>query len=59
MARRRIESNNVRKLTKYGNGAIGLTLPIDLVRKLGWKDGQKVVVKKVRGGVLIRDWRKR
>jgi len=57
MARRRLEDSNIRKLTKSGNGAIGLTLPIDVIRKLGWKDGQKVVVKKVRGGVIIRDWK--
>ncbi|MDP2838342.1 MAG: AbrB/MazE/SpoVT family DNA-binding domain-containing protein [Candidatus Moranbacteria bacterium] len=49
---------SVRKLTKLGGKSIGLTLPIELVRELGWKEKQKVVVKRVRGGVIIRDWKK-
>lgn len=49
---------NTRKLTKLGGKSIGLTLPIDMVRELGWKERQKVVVTRVRGGVLIKDWKK-
>ena len=37
---------------------VGGALPIDLVRKLKWKERQRVVVKKVRGGVLIKDWKR-
>ncbi len=48
---------SVRKLTKLGGKSIGLTLPIELVRELGWKEKQKVVVKRVRGGVVIKDWK--
>ncbi len=48
---------SVRKLTKLGGKSIGLTLPIELVRELGWKEKQRVTVKRVRGGVVIRDWR--
>jgi hypothetical protein len=29
-----------------------------MVKELGWKERQKVSVKKVKGGVLIKDWRK-
>ena len=49
---------NIRKLTKLGGKSIGLTLPIELVRELGWREKQKVVVKRVRGGVMIKDWKK-
>jgi len=49
---------NIRKLTKLGGKSIGLTLSIELVRGLGWKEKQKVTVKRVRGGVLIKDWKK-
>lgn len=49
---------SVRKLTKLGGKSIGLTLPIALVRELGWQEKQKVTVKRVRGGVVIRDWKK-
>lgn len=49
---------SVRKLTKLGGKSIGVTLPIEIVRELGWKEKQKVTVKRVRGGVLIKDWKK-
>jgi len=58
MARRKTEDDNIRKLTKIGQKSVGLTLPIEIVRELGWREKQKVVVKKVRGGVLIKDWKK-
>ncbi|OGI83072.1 hypothetical protein A3I95_01395 [Candidatus Nomurabacteria bacterium RIFCSPLOWO2_02_FULL_44_12] len=44
--------------TKVGQSSLAVTLPKDLVRKLGWKEKQKVVIKKIRGGLVIRDWRK-
>jgi len=58
MARRKIEEQNIRKLTRVGNQSISVTLPIDIVRELGWKEKQKVVVKRIKGGMEIRDWRK-
>lgn len=53
-----ITDKNTRKLTKLGGKSIGLTLPIELVRELGWREKQKVVVTRVRGGVMIKDWKK-
>ena len=58
MANKKSSEKDIRKLTKSGNGSIGLTLPIEVVRELGWKEKQKVVVKRVRGGVLVKDWKK-
>lgn len=59
MARRKLSENNIRKLTKSGGGkSIGLTLPKEMVEELKWKEKQKVVVKRVRGGLLIKDWKK-
>ena len=52
-----VADRNTRKLTKLGGKSIGLTLPIDMVRELGWREKQKVTVKRVRGGVLIKDWK--
>jgi len=48
---------STRKLTKLGGKSIGLTLPIDMVRELGWREKQKVTVKRVRGGLMIKDWK--
>ena len=58
MANKKSTDKNIRKLTKIGRGSIGLTLPIEMVRELGWKERQKVVVKKVKGGFLVKDWKK-
>jgi len=58
MAVRKQEEKNVRKLTKIGKKSIAVTLPIDLVRELGWREKQTVVVRRIKGGVVIRDWRK-
>ncbi|HBZ36852.1 MAG TPA: hypothetical protein DEO26_04010 [Candidatus Veblenbacteria bacterium] len=53
------KGSNIRKLTKIGGKSIGLTLPIEMVRGLGWKEKQKVVVKRVKRGLLINDWKRR
>ncbi|MBU0722328.1 hypothetical protein KKA93_02645 [Patescibacteria group bacterium] len=42
MARRKTENENIRKLTKIGDRNIGLTLPVEMIRKLKWKERQKV-----------------
>ncbi len=57
MARRSLKERNIRKLTRTGRGkSISLTLPIEMVRELGWKDRQKVVVKKSGKKIIITDW---
>ncbi|MDD5071449.1 MAG: hypothetical protein PHQ42_01805 [Patescibacteria group bacterium] len=58
MARRKLENKNIRKLTRIGDKSIGLTLPIDIVRELKWREKQKVVVKKRGEGIIITDWKK-
>jgi bifunctional DNA-binding transcriptional regulator/antitoxin component of YhaV-PrlF toxin-antitoxin module len=57
MANKKAGERNVRKLTKSGNGSIGLTLPIEVVRDLGWREKQRVVVKRIKGGLVIKDYR--
>lgn len=55
---RKLEKQNVRKLTKVGKQSIAVTIPIEIIRELKWRDKQKVVVEKVRGGILVKDWKK-
>ena len=57
MGVRKAEEQNIRKLTKVGKQSISVTLPIEYVRGLGWREKQKVVVKRVSGGLLIKDCR--
>ena len=53
--RRSTFDKSTRKLTKSGD-SYALTLPIDLVRELGWREKQKVVVVKRGKGIMIVDW---
>lgn len=57
MARRKIEDQNTRKLFKLGNGSIALTLPINIVRELNWRERQKVVVRRSGTKIIIEDWK--
>ncbi len=36
---------------------MSVTLPIELVRELGWREKQKVVVKKRGQSLMIEDWK--
>jgi hypothetical protein len=51
----KVKGKEFRKLTRIGKRSIGLTLPIELVRSLGWREKQNVVVKKSGGALVIRD----
>ena len=52
-----MENKNIRKLTRIAKRSIAVTLPIELVRELKWKEKQRVVVKRMKGGLVIRDYR--
>jgi len=46
-----------RKLTKTGMGSYYLTLPRDMIKALGWKERQKLTVKKDGQKLIIEDWK--
>ncbi len=58
MARRELEEKNIRKLTRMGRegSSLGMTIPKELVKELGWRERQKVVVKKLGKTLIISDW---
>ena len=56
MSRRKLKDRNVRKLTRIGNNSVGLTLPIEIIRELRWREKQKVVVHKRGNKIIISDW---
>ncbi len=37
----------------------GLTLPKELVMSLGWREKQRIIVKRISGGLIIRDYKNR
>jgi len=58
MADKSSKNEMVRKLTKVGRHSISVTLPIRMVKDLGWREKQKVTIKKIHGGFTIREHRK-
>lgn len=57
MATRKLEEKNIRKILKNGD-SYAVTIPIEIMNGLKWKEKQKVVVKKIRGGFAVKDWKK-
>lgn len=51
------KDKNIRKLTRAGKASLAVTLPAEDLRQLGWREKQKVSVKKIKGGFIIRDHR--
>ena len=56
MSRRISSEKNIRKLTKLGGKSIAVTLPIEFIRKLKWREKQKVVVSLRGKKIIIKDW---
>ena len=54
---RKSSEKNIRKLTKAGKVSLSLTIPCELAVELGWRDNQKVVVKKRGQGISVEDWK--
>jgi len=44
-----------RKLSLIGRNSVGIILPPELLKQLGWHKRQRVLVKRMPRGVLIRD----
>jgi hypothetical protein len=58
MGRRKIGEEHIRSLTRgSGGSSYSLILPMDLVKELGWKSKQKLVVKRYGDGLIIKDWK--
>jgi len=58
MATRKYNQKNIRKITRNGPSH-SVSIPVEFLKKLDWKERQKVVIKKIRGGVVIKDWKPR
>ena len=47
----------VRKLTKTGNYTTYVTIPRSDITALGWREHQKVTVRREGDSIVIRDWK--
>jgi len=56
MTRRVLADKNVRKIMKLG-ASYAVTIPVEMVRKLKWREGQKLVFKKRGTTITIVDWK--
>ncbi len=55
--RKKPAKSYVRHLTKIAGGtSYALVIPMDYVKNLGWKDRQKLVVRKYGKRLIIEDW---
>ena len=54
---KRSDKTNIRKLTKIGGHTLAVSIPIDMIRKLGWKERQKVVVSLKGKKLTVEDWK--
>ena len=59
MANKKTAEKNTRKIIKMGSGqgSLGLTLPIDIIEKLKWKEHQIVVVNLKGKHIIIKDFK--
>jgi len=57
MGRSKIQNRNVRKLNKGRSGSYITTLPMEIIRDLGWKDRQKIQFRKSGQKIIIEDWK--
>jgi len=54
--RRKLTDKSIRKIYKK-SGSYALTIPIEIIKYLDIKEGQKVVVKTKGKGIVITDWK--
>jgi bifunctional DNA-binding transcriptional regulator/antitoxin component of YhaV-PrlF toxin-antitoxin module len=57
MAKRAQNESSIRKLTKLGKKSLAVTIPIEIIREFGWREKQKVIVKKSGKKIVIEDWK--
>jgi len=58
MTRRKMRNRNIRKITRIGDSSLGVTLPVEFLKELKWREKQKVVIKKRGKNLIISDWEK-
>ena len=53
----KIVTQDVRKLSVTAGTTYYLTFPQEMIRQLGWKKGQKKVIRLEEGKIVISDWK--
>lgn len=56
MTRRKLDEENIRSLMKIGS-SYAVTIPLDFIKKMKWKEKQKLEVKLMQDRIVIKDWK--
>jgi bifunctional DNA-binding transcriptional regulator/antitoxin component of YhaV-PrlF toxin-antitoxin module len=57
MGRRKITKENIRNIQRTRR-TYYITIPLEIMKSFGWKERQKVIVKKLgRNKIIISDWK--
>jgi len=56
MYKRTVADTRTRKLTKVAGSSYSVTLPIEFVRHLGWRERQKLDITLEGDKLIIKDW---
>ena len=54
---KKLKDKNNRKLFRIGKTSLAVTVPVEMTYELKWKEKQRVTVKRIKGGIVIRDYR--
>jgi len=58
MTKRVVGDKRTRKLNKVAGTSYSVTLPIEFVRHLGWRERQKLDITLEGKSLIIKDWKK-
>ncbi len=58
MPTEKLINKNIRKITRVGRASFCVTIPVEIIKRLKWKERQKVIVNKVGKKIIIEDWKK-
>jgi len=53
---RKTSEKNLRQLARLGKVTLAVTIPRELILELGWRENQKVMVKRQGKKLVIEDW---
>jgi len=56
MSDKKESEKNIRKLTRVGKTSLCVTIPVEMVKELKWRERQKVVLNLKGGKITIEDW---
>ena len=56
MPDKKYQERNIRKVTRNG-GSLNVSIPVEILKKLNWREKQKVKVKREGSRVIISDWK--